>query len=226
MWIFLWLLALVIFVFLLIIVMASTITMRMHLVLRGTEYKLNVEGKMLFGLVNVKYEFPFNVIDTGIRLVRMLLTSEKSEESYEDSEENPVNKRALQFSDMKLLFRATNGLKEWMINTMSIMEMSKSRWETSIALDNAAETAAAAGMVWGVKHTIFGMLSFYLRLTDIPQLQVRPDFTGPPQLSSDMSFEIQMNFGRALYAGLILMVRILRSKGGLKTWRKVMFRVQ
>lgn len=223
-WLILLILVLLILVALLTLVLASTVTIRLHIVLRSKEYRMMVNIRLLYGMINVQYEVPFRLTDTGVQYADIPLSSEPSKARIDAPEEETTNKREFRFSNYQALFRATNGLKDWFLNTLSIVRLSEVRWATSLALDNAAESAVAAGMVWGIKHTILGLLSFHLKLTSSPQLQVYPEFNGPPQISTDLSFVVRITCGRAVFAGLVLLVRILAIKGGLKTWRKVLSR--
>ncbi|MFC7681974.1 DUF2953 domain-containing protein [Paenibacillus sp. GCM10028914] len=222
-WLFLLILVLLILVVLLILIMASTVTIRLHLVLRSKEYRMNVGIRMLYGLVDVQYEVPFRITDTGVHYSDVPLSTDSSTETSDVAVEKN-SKNVFRFREYQKLIWGTKGLKNWLLNTLSIVRLSEVRWATSLALDNAAETAVAAGAVWGVKHTILGLLSFYVKLTSTPQLQVLPDFDGPPQLSTDFSFVVRITCGRAIFAGLVLIVRILTIRGGLKTWKNALFR--
>lgn len=221
-WLILLILVLLILVALLILVMASTITIRVHLILRSKEYRMIVRIRMLYGLVNARIEVPIMLNDNGIEYT-VKYFSKQSEGTSQDLMENSKFQK-LRFNDYRHLFQATDGFKDWFLNTMSNVRLSEIRWSTSLALDNAAETAVAAGTVWGVKHTILGWLSFHLRMKSTPELHVLPEFNGPPQLSTDFSCVARISCGRAIIAGLKLVIRVLKIKGGLKIWQNTLFK--
>lgn len=223
-WLILLILVVLILVTLLILVLASTVTFRIHIILRSKEYRMMVNIRLLYGMINVQYEVPFNLTDKGVRYSDRSLSSDPSKQRIDEPEKDMENKREFNFSNYHVLVQATKGLKNWFLNTLSIVRLSEVHWATSLALDNAAESAVAAGTVWGIKHTILGLLSFHLKLENTPQIQVHPDFNGPPQISTDLSFVIRITCAKAIFAGLMLMIRIVSIKGGMKIWRRTLFR--
>lgn len=223
-WLFVGTLVLIILVTLFILVLVSTVKIRLHLVFRNKDFMMSVGIRILYGLVNMHTEVPLKVSETGVNFGDRPPSTESSKDRVDGAEEKVKNKKAFRYNDYKLLIQATEGLKKWFLDTLSIVRLNEVHWATSFALDNAADTGVAGGMVWGIKHTLMGLLSFYLQLTSAPQLQVLPAFNGPPQLMTNFSCVIRFNFGRALFAGLMLMVRILSVRGGLKIWRNVLFK--
>lgn len=224
-WLILGVIVLLLIVLLLILVMASSITVRMNLVLRSRVYHAMVHIRLLYGLIDRRYEFPLHLPKTGF---------EKEEEnglgSKEDFEiengtgENAKDRLKLGFKDLKLLVRATDGFKDWLLNTISKVKLSGILWSSDVALDNAAETAVAAGALWGVKHTVLGWISYHLKMKSVPELYVNPDFNGPPQFSTTFHCTANVSVAKMMMAGLGLFIRVLRVKGGIRIWRNTLSR--
>ena len=98
------------------------------------------------------------------------------------------------------------------------------RWSTRIALEHAADTAVATGLLHAVKHTIMGWMSYRLIMEELPEIQVVPVFNGPPQISTELRCIAKISCGKAMYAGLVLIVRVLKVKGGVRSWQNTLFK--
>ena len=225
-WLVLGILVLLLIVLLLILVMASSITVRMNLVLRSREHHAMVHIRLLYGLIDRRYEFPLRLAETGIEREEEStgFSSEGNLEIEDKTGEKMKDRLKLGFKDFKLLVRATDGLKDWLIDTMSKVKLSGILWSSDVALDNAAETAVAAGALWGVKHTVLGWLSYHLKMKSVPELYVNPDFNGPPQFSTSFHCTAKVSVAKMMMAGLGLLIRVLKVKGGIRIWRNTLSR--
>ncbi|WP_106768022.1 DUF2953 domain-containing protein [Paenibacillus faecalis] len=216
-WTYLLIMVLLILVVLVIFVVASTITVQVHLILRSKEYRMFVTIRMLYGLINKRYEVPFQFNDKD----------GESASSGGDDENNQGKVKVIHLrgaGTYRKLIRATDGFKEWVLKSMQHVSLSDICWSSAIALDNAAETAVAAGTVWGIKHTILGWLSYHLKMISAPKLNVLPEFNGPPQLSTDFNCVASISCGKAIVCGLLLFLRVLKVKGGIKVWQNTLFK--
>lgn len=65
-----------------------------------------------------------------------------------------------------------------LFRAMPKVRCDKLEWHTRIGLDNAATTAVATGMIWGLKSPIIGFLmhKMKLRFTTTPQCYVTPRY--------------------------------------------------
>ncbi|MNP50215.1 hypothetical protein D3C76_1444640 [compost metagenome] len=97
-------------------------------------------------------------------------------------------------------------------------------WSTNVGLDDAVHTATLTGALWGVKATLVGWLTGYIRLTKRPKLFVVPEFGGKPLFSTEIRCIAEIRCGYAIYAGLVLIVRVLKVKGGVKKWWTILFK--
>lgn len=66
--------------------------------------------------------------------------------------------------------KSTRGLKEWLKETVAHVKISKLDWSTDFSLGDAADTATASGAVWGLKWSIVGFISQWVKLQQHPRI--------------------------------------------------------
>ncbi|OMF73071.1 DUF2953 domain-containing protein [Paenibacillus glucanolyticus] len=222
-WIFLAVGLVVLLIVLLIVVLSSKITIKLDVVLRKDEYKALAELKMIFGLITRKYEVPFHLANGGIEYKKETVPGEQGI-PLGSKKEKISSSRTIRYRDYVRVLLSTKGLKKWVKQTMAAVHLMDVRWSTRIALEHAADTAVATGMLHGVKHTLLGWMSHRLNMKDMPQIDVVPIFNGPPQISTELYCIAKISCGKAMYAGLVLIVRVLKVKGGVRSWQNTLFK--
>jgi hypothetical protein len=142
------------------------------------------------------------------------------------SVDHEVNKDKVEqwMDQFERLLQATSGLRVWLQSTLRRVSFRKLEWSTNIALEDAAHTATLTGALWGVKATIVGWLTRYISLKQRPKLFVVPVFGSKPLFSTELRCIAQIRCGYAIYAGLVLIVRVLKVKGGVKKWLTILLK--
>ncbi|MEF7437234.1 DUF2953 domain-containing protein [Paenibacillus lautus] len=220
-WIFLTVGLVVLLIVLLIVVLSSKVTIKLDVVLRKNEYKVLAEMKMLFGWITRRYEIPFHLANGGIEFK----PENREGQGNPDSDETKAPySRTVRFRDYGRAVFATKGFKKWVKQTMAAVHLMDVRWSTRIALEHAADTAVATGLLHAVKHTIMGWMSYRLIMEELPEIKVVPVFNGPPQISTELCCIAKISCGKAMYAGLVLIVRVLKVKGGVRSWQNTLFK--
>ncbi|AYB45221.1 DUF2953 domain-containing protein [Paenibacillus lautus] len=220
-WIFLTVGLIVLLIVLLIVVLSSKVTIKLDVVLRKNEYKVLAEMKMLFGWITRRYEIPFHLANGGIEFK----PENREGQGNPDSDETKApSSRTVRFRDYGRAVFATKGFKKWVKQTMAAVHLMDVRWSTRIALEHAADTAVATGLLHAVKHTIMGWMSYRLIMEELPEIKVVPVFNGPPQISTELCCIAKISCGKAMYAGLVLIVRVLKVKGGVRSWQNTLFK--
>ncbi|MNJ79033.1 hypothetical protein D3C77_769310 [compost metagenome] len=64
-------------------------------------------------------------------------------------------------------------------------------------------------------------MSCYISLKQRPKLFVVPVFGKPPLFATEIECNGEIRCGYAMYAGFVLIVRVLKVKGGLKKWLSI-----
>jgi hypothetical protein len=223
-WIFLAVGLVVLLIILLVVVLCSKVTIKLDVVLKKDEYKVLAEIKMIFGLITRKYAVPFHLANGGIEFKKETVPGDGEQGNTHDSKEEKASSRTIKFKDYGRAVLSTKGFKKWVRQTMAAVHLMDVRWSTRIALEHAADTAVATGLLHGIKHTLLGWMSYRLIMEELPQIDVVPIFNGPPQISTELNCIAKISCGKAMYAGLVLIVRVLKVKGGIRSWQNTLFK--
>jgi len=113
---------------------------------------------------------------------------------------------------------------QWAKASLKRVRCRELSWSTEIGAGDAAETALAAGLVWAAKGTLLGLgLQRFVKLEKLPVLSVKPLY-GEMRFSTRFRCIFAIRLGHAIGAGLGLLIRILKAKGGIVSWRSTRFR--
>ncbi|MDN4067445.1 DUF2953 domain-containing protein [Paenibacillus vini] len=216
---------LVLLLLVLTLILLSKITFHIKLKKENKDETILIDVTLLFGLLTYHYRIPalgLNKLQDGLWVENnssdnFFKTHTSAGEQEIDKEK--VNRWADQFRDM---IRATRGLKKWMNTTLRRVTLVSMEWSTNFALKDAAHTATLTGALWAVKTTLIGWLSYRVSLQQRPKLFVVPVFGGSPLFSTELNCTAEIRLGNAVYAGMVLVVRVLKVKGGVKKWRSLL----
>ncbi|ANS74894.1 hypothetical protein AWM70_10030 [Paenibacillus yonginensis] len=229
MWTWIWtgLLALAV-VLLLLVVLLSKVTIRVHASKQNKDEQITADMKALFGMVNLHYEVPRIVFDNfkqGFKVETAMDSQSPVMSNYKEDAQHIDKEKVQQWKEIyKQILHATEGLKVWTEATLKHLEVTQLAWTTDFAMKEADHTAVASGLLWSVKNFIVGGLSFRVHMKKPPELQVTPGFGSSPHFTTQMDCIAKIGLGYAMYAGLTLITRVLKVKGGTKQWLNILFK--
>jgi hypothetical protein len=84
-------------------------------------------------------------------------------------------------------------------------------------------TALATGTVCSVQSSLLGLLSQLMKLRTEPRMQVQPVYQGTI-FRSELRCIVEIRLGFALLAGVKLLMRMRKSKGGIRAWQNILFK--
>ncbi len=95
------------------------------------------------------------------------------------------------------------------------VSISDFKWHTEIGVGEAAHSAQLAGFIWGLKGSCIGFLSRYVKIKQLPSLNVQPDFQ---HLRSRIFLSCMISFraGHAIIAGFMLLKQWKRKPKAMK----------
>lgn len=210
----------VLLIILLVAVIMSNITITLWYSKHNKDDKAVLDVKMLYGIVKMHYEMPSLVFANMKKGFMLRLESKNSFRNGQTVGKAHINKRRLDHwaDEVRIMLQSTASLKEWFYRTMQHVNIMRLDWSTNLSTGDAAWTAIATGTVWGLKTTLVGWLSFKVRMRNNPRLFVVPVFKDEPQFATELSCVARISCGYALYAGIMLMARILKVPGGPIHW--------
>ncbi|GIO30823.1 MULTISPECIES: DUF2953 domain-containing protein [Paenibacillus] len=218
-----WIALVVIAVIVIMIIAAamSNITCTVRYKKEGSDDRAEVDIRMLFGFVRFHYEMPklkFENMKKGflLKLEKQNSISRKSGGAMHAR----INKRKIELwsQDVRILLKSTVSLKKWLQHTFAHVRVHDLNWSTRISAGEAEWTAVATGVLWSIKTTLVGWLSYQVRMKKNPHLNVIPEFTDEMSFSTEFFCVSRLSFGYAMYASFVLMSRILQVEGGVKKW--------
>lgn len=208
-----------------VLLLSSRIFFHLSLNRRGHDDQIVLDITALFGLVKFHYTLPALVFEGFKRGLHVKLeeTGVAPVISAKDEETNIDKEDVSEWIEYgKKALKATYGLRRWTAETMSHVQITKLDWSTNFSLGDAAGTATAAGALWGLKWTIIGWTSQWVKLMRKPRLFVVPVFEDTVEFSTEVDCKGRISAGYVLYAVLRLLVRALQADEGIRQWKEIM----
>lgn len=191
------------------VMMTIPLKIQLHLLRKNNE-KIEIDIQMLSGLIRRSYRIPFLQLDHGLESV----VKEKNQfGSYhvENRKEVRVTADSVlnMYESMQQRLRDIFHFSSWLVQTLSRVKCTGIRWSTAVGLDDAADTAITAGIVWGLKTSMLGFVFRYIKLTDRPQLEVVPKYD-QPYFSTELTCRFSIRLGYVILSPLMLLWRKLK----------------
>lgn len=185
---------------------------------------LNV--RTLFGLVKFNWEVPvMKLSGSGLKVEELsqieggslLHTGTRKDEEIGFSKINDF------LHNCWNLLKQTDQLTALVRKTLGKVSITRWEWRTRVGTEDAMWTAMATGMVWSFKTSALGILSRLVRLRAEPKMEVQPEYRAPC-FETSFSCIAEISLGNAILAGLQLLVRMMRTEGGVRLWQNILFK--
>ncbi|WP_164821722.1 DUF2953 domain-containing protein [Paenibacillus koleovorans] len=211
---------------LLLLIWFSDVRTGIHFSRVAEDDHFNIRVRALFGLVRFEYSVPIMKFKglKGLLIEQQSGTSLPGDLNKKTEDEEWIDKHRIRlFLDQtKQLLKYTEGLTEWTRQSMKKVRCTELRWSTRIGVVDAPETAILSGIVWGVKSAVMRVAYKYVNVQAKPVLHVFPIYNRT-HFSTEFIVVTHIRAGQALLAGLRLLPRIKRVKGGFLVWRRTLF---
>lgn len=224
MWI--WIGLVIAFIVLAISACVSDIEIHFHFNKIQKDDNIAVKIRMLYGLIKLRYDIrqiKYKGLDLGFFLKKSRKDNVLVGHESQDKLQIDWDKVQTFLENAQILLRHTEDLTRWIKNTLIRFRCNYLVWSTQIGFNDAADTAVASGFIWSGKGLLVGGLSHLIKLQKMPELSVQPHFNSP-QFSTELRCIAKIRFGYAIFAGVILLVRVVKVKGGLKSWQSTLFK--
>ncbi|PLT45601.1 DUF2953 domain-containing protein [Paenibacillus sp. FSL W8-1187] len=187
---------------------------------------LSLQVKTLFGLLKFKWEIPMMKLGkNGLQVEELAQADSPSLLHAESADKKDIgaSRIAELLQDAWKLLRRTENLTGLVRRTLNKVEISRWTWRTTIGTGDAVWTAMSTGAVWSLQTAALGLLSQLCRLTAKPQMDVQPDYRSA-RLETSFDCIAEIRLGNAILAGLQLLVRMMRTEGGVRLWQNILFK--
>ncbi|OMF35204.1 hypothetical protein BK133_10855 [Paenibacillus sp. FSL H8-0548] len=213
------------FLLILVVILRSEVVIKGHLRRVGSDDDAELNIKALFGLIRYRYKVPIiQFTGTSVQLKEQVSKTNAGLNTWQQFNEDIDAERVANYIDkFKSLLQMTRDLTGWARKTLTKIRLLEWNWTTSVGTGDAMWTAMATGAVWSVKTSIIGLLSQMVKLKAEPKMNVQPIYQCPA-FQTEWSCIAQIRFGYAILAGLQLLVRMRKMKGGVKAWQNILFK--
>ena len=208
------------------LILISPIEGQMFFARNGDRADFWIHIKVLFGLIRFRYSIPifqFRGLWEGIDWKERTTKPGWHASTETASKHLTVEDVNHIYSLAKQLLQHVDGFKHWASHTLSRIDCLKLTWVTQLGTGGAPETAFLTGMGWAVKTSLLSKAFRFIRLIDSPQLAIVPQYH-KRKFSTEFSCIMKIRLGDAMVAGLLLLIRILKVKGGIRVWQNILFK--
>jgi hypothetical protein len=198
-----------------------TATFTFHRVLNDDRLAFKIRA--LFGLVRYQYIIPsiqFRGLFDGVMIKTKANTSgTKAEQDHQQIDLPKINEF---YRTGKRLIQHAEGFSDWLTAVLTDWRCIHLRWHTHIGLGDAPDTAVAVGLAWGAKCSLLHYALNHVQLQTQPDLAVIPQYNRN-HFSTNLLVIGRIRLGNALIDTAFLLWRIWKVRGGVSTWRKILF---
>lgn len=186
--------------------------------------RVTIELSAIFGLIRYRIDIPaikFINWYRGLAIKQQGMNETTSQVHKKDKLYLHKETILSYWRKSQLYMKATTGFNEWFKRLLARIHCEEFNWTSRIGLDDAPATAVMTGVIWAIKSTITGFAVQYVKMKHKPQLAVLPQYN-KLHFSMDLYISGRISLWYILFAAISLIWRIIITKGGIRTWRKLL----
>ncbi|PFG05119.1 DUF2953 domain-containing protein [Bacillus sp. es.034] len=206
--------------FLLFIAIITKLTVTISLYHGNDNDHFKVKLRAWFGLIKYTIDIPLVKLDDDGPNVVVEQKTKKGKESNPSKEKESKKKITphdfiASLHDTKEIVIHVQSMHRIMRGFLKKVKLDQVEWKTLFGTGDAASTGTLTGTIWGMKGSIIGILSGYMRLQSMPVIEVTPTFQHAV-IQTQFSCIIQFRIGNAILVGF----KILRYwRGGMAKFK-------
>lgn len=186
---------------------------------------LTLSVQSLYGLLRFKFDIP-TIHLSGLDGVEL------QTETIDEHNEHDISEKHRQFDfeqipkkikQTKQLMHHAIDLIGLLMKTMKRVKCTTLQWYTKIGLTEAHLTAISVGAIWAIKSPLIGLFTSLIDQKSEPHWGVEPVY-GIHLFSTEVLCIVKIRVGYAIFAGFMLILRIVKVKGGIQTWKNILFK--
>lgn len=211
-----------VFILFLIALAWSHIHLHLRLFRSGQDVLLEIKIQALYGMI--RYTFK-SILLTGSNSIldrtkpSSTLQTEKTRPSWQQKQQRN-NKGKGRFLSKIHMKRSYSTLKK----ILTHVKCTHFEWRTRVGLHDASKTAVLVGLLWSLKSSLVGLICNLIRMKSSPNLAVIPLYNQNVFFTEGKCI-VKIRFGYAMFAGILLLIRSVNVKGGIRTWMSTRFKV-
>jgi hypothetical protein len=210
----------VVLVAILLLIIITKLNIHIYFLHEQDNDHLVITIKAWFGLLSYKINVPLMKVDedSPSLLFKQEKTKKNSDKETKEKDIKLTPKELInKLEEAKEFLQKVIGFHKIVRRFLSKIKLKKFHWNSHIGTGDASQTAILVGVFWGVKGSIYAILSNYLKNEANPQVSIYPMFqmkTSQTRLDCMISFRI----GHAIFAA----IRVVKYwKGGKTSWNNI-----
>lgn len=198
-------------------------TLRIQIMAKRKEKddRIHVKVTAWFGLISLEYQMSTLELArdySGLLTKTEISTSKTIEEGRSTLSLNEL--KSMQKQSIRLLKRVRH-VNRIIKAFARQVHVDKLVWRSAIGNDDAAATGTLAGLVWGIKSCMIGLLSSFVTMSAMPKLDVQPLFN-EKRLETEFEGMFRFRIGHAMLAGIRILLNVRKRRESL--WQSTLFK--
>ncbi|MFS1512297.1 DUF2953 domain-containing protein [Chengkuizengella sp. SCS-71B] len=185
--------------------------------------RFSVDLYLFKRLFHYQYEISLVEFRNVFEGVELKTKSSKKEDKLESEEDSLITPKNIwdYLNDAKELVTHFVGFSKFISQSMSYIHCTHLKWKTSVGIGEAPETAMLTGLIWGVNSNIIGYFINKIKMNATPKLEVHPLYN-KVDIYIEAECILKIRIAHAIYIAIHFMIRLLKAKGGFKTWKSIL----
>ncbi|HZG71565.1 MAG TPA: DUF2953 domain-containing protein [Chondromyces sp.] len=203
-----------------LIIYFSTLHVHIYIFHGDKNDHINIRFKLWFGLIKYTLKIPLIKIkkDEETQATKVVFKKEaqqtdRPETAKESKDDITPDEFIDSLSDVKELVQHVVGMHTIVRKFLQKVSINQIKWNSMIGVKDAAVTGVLTGGLWAVKGSLISLLSHYMKLRRIPEVNITPSFI-LPITRTEFTCMLQFRIGHAIGAG-IKVIRYWRGQGAV-----------
>lgn len=196
----------------------TTVTLELYARRQKENDDASIKVTMLVGLISFTFRLPKMMLNAnGIGFD--LEAPDGHEEQAELDVKHAITRYQL-WADATMIIK---DFKAWFLKLLRKVELSDWHWHSRAGTGEAMSAAISCGMLWSVKGLLFGTLSKYVKVMDLPNVSIEPVFQ-EKWFSTEWSCKLRLKLGSLLLASVYLIFHVAALRRGIVLWKALVTR--
>lgn len=167
----------------------------------------------LFGLVSFTFKMPqFRLNSRGVGFEL------NKPDGTDDKVELELKNAITQYQIWNEAISVAREFRQWFIKLLSKIELSNWKWRSAVGTGEAMSAAISCGMLWSAKGLLFGNLSRYVKVMNVPEVEIEPRFH-QKIFETEWSCSLKLKAGALFVASSYLLLHATAFRKTRHLWR-------
>ena len=219
-----WLIYILIFiVVLLILILFSEVRVRVLFKKDDQDDMLEINLRLFYQLIRINKKIPMIKLESAEEGIKYqsetnAQATDASAEKTSEKKNRITGHKLLEWrKQLKQILNQVRDLYPELKKFLKHVQIDKYQWESIIGTGDAVNTAVLTGVIWGLKGSLLGLITAYVKLAPKPFIKVIPEYS-KEIFQSRFECILRFRVGYLIFTGIRILFKFLQ--GGRKKWQK------